>query len=356
MWSAASEIGRSTDKTLLIFIGFSFLVLAGITLAMIYFAIRYRASRNPVPGNFEGNLVLEIVWTVIPTIIVLVMFFLGFENFRKIRDIPSDGLTVQVTGQQWVWSFYYPDWNIYADRLFVPVEENIRLEITATMGDVLHSLFIPDFRIKEDAVPGLTTYLWLKAEKPGNHNIFCAEFCGKDHAKMISEMVVVERSDFDKWVEGKVSEKFKPVDMSVALDGKSEEIQKRNGLLLYGTYCASCHGERGTGLGLPDARNFTSLDGWKNGVKITDIFKTISKGIDGTQMRSFAQLSAWDRFALAHIVTEFYGGERPVPTAEDITALNTEFTLDKIVLPQKRLSIDKAMELIIKETVDSSSN
>ncbi len=357
MWNEASEVAASVNDTLLIFMWISGLILAAITVVMIYFAFHYHVSRYPKPGLFKGSLLLEVTWTVIPSVIVIWMFFIGYGDFKQIRGIPSQGLQVNVTGQQWVWDFYYPDWGISSRMLYLPAGKNAIFNITSKDGDVAHSFFLPDFRIKEDAMPGMITKAWIKPRIPGRHNIFCAEFCGKDHAIMVSEAIILSQGDFDKWVQQKLEDRYKPVDLTIALNPGSKEILARNGMTIFKTYCTACHGTSGQGEDLSGARNFQNLENWKKGTKLTDIFRTTSTGIDGTQMRPFDNLPPWDRFALTHVVAGFYKGkDRPVASEEDKAALVRDFQLDKIRKPKPRISIDKAMELLVEEAEDKPAS
>ena len=198
--ASVSEVAREVDRAFWILTGISVVLLIGITLAMIYFAIRYRRKRYKTPSQIEGNSKLEVAWITIPTIIVIYMFFVGYKGFKMMRDVPEDARIVQVTGQQWFWTFTYPDEGISTDRLVLPINEPVRFEMTAPVGDVIHSFYIPAFRIKEDVLPGGSTYTWILPERVGSHHIFCAEFCGKDHAQMYTVLDVVTKEDYDAWV------------------------------------------------------------------------------------------------------------------------------------------------------------
>ena len=350
MLSAESAIAREVDAAFMWIGGICLVLLVGITVTMVIFVLRYRRHRSPRPAQIEGNTFLEVMWIVIPTLLVLFMFFKGYEGFRMMRDVPTNAMVVKVMGQQWFWTFTYPEQDFSSDRLFVPVNTPVKLEMTVPADDVVHSLYIPAFRVKEDCVPGKQTYLWFQAENEGTFNIFCAEYCGKDHSSMLSSLIVLSQEEYDAWLVEQAARKNKPVDIELAMDPTSGEIIARDGPSLYRTYCASCHGPNGRGGLVENARNFTSLEGWKRSPKLTDVFRTISEGVEGTQMRPFVNVSKWDRFAIAHTVAAFYeGDDRPESTPDDVQQLVEEYRLGSKEEPRQTISIEEAMSRIAGE-------
>jgi cytochrome c oxidase subunit 2 len=348
--SDVSEITRKVDDAFIWIGGISVVLLVLVTLVMIYIVIRYGHRRHPEAAQFSSNNRLEIAWTVIPTLIVLVMFFKGYEGFRLMRDIPDDAMVVDVIARSWFWTFHYPDEDVSSDRLYVPVGRAVRFNLTAPEDDVIHSFYVPAFRVKEDCVPGRTNRMWFKPEREGSYNVFCAEYCGRDHSKMITKMEVVSPQAYRAWLDQQVADKNKPVDLDKAMDPKSEEITQRDAQKLYSTYCVSCHGAEGQGGLVAGARDFRAREGWKKSARIGDIFRTLSEGVAGTQMRSFTNLSAWDRFALGHYVAGFYpNDDRPKDTAEDLAQLKRDYRLGEKQTPQQRISIEQAMEAIAAE-------
>ncbi len=175
---------------------FFFALIIGL---MVYFCIRYReregAGPEPSPSH---NLKLELVWTLIPLILVIGIFFEGFRGFMRMSVPPQNAYRINVTGQKWKWLFSYP--NGYVDEaLHVPVDRPVRL--TMTSEDVIHSLYIPAFRLKKDVVPGRYHTVWFNATHPGEYDLYCAEFCGKDHSDMITKVVAHPPGEFEKWLE-----------------------------------------------------------------------------------------------------------------------------------------------------------
>ncbi|MCP4640330.1 MAG: cytochrome c oxidase subunit II, partial [bacterium] len=317
-------------------------------------------GRTKTTTQFEGHKWLEITWIVVPTVIVTWMFFVGYRGFIMMREVPEDAMVVKVTGRQWMWAFHYPDAKIDTTEMTVPVNTPVKVELTAPLNDVIHSFFIPDFRVKEDVLPGKDTHLWFEAERVGTFHILCAEFCGKDHSQMIAMLKVVPQAEFDQWVKDQQNRKYQPLVYEAFVDPRHETFGE-NGLnidasSLYLTFCKSCHGVNGDGSGLPDsARDFRVADRWKRSPKATDIFRTLTEGIENTQMRAYANLAPWERAALAHAVRAFFTGELPKDAPEDYAALVEQYGLDKVQKPTETIPIDRAMEIMVEEAETSGS-
>jgi cytochrome c oxidase subunit II len=187
------------DQAFLYILGFSFILLVGITITMIVFVIKYRRSKNPVPSDIRGNWKLEVVWVVIPTFIALSMFYFGWSSYTGLRNVPEGAIEVDVFGQMYSWIFVYPNDKETENELVVPLGKPVKLNITSS--DVLHSLYIPVYRIKVDAVKGMKTYAWFLPEKIGSYFIQCAEFCGIGHSDMTATLRVVTEEDYALWLE-----------------------------------------------------------------------------------------------------------------------------------------------------------
>jgi cytochrome c oxidase subunit 2 len=196
--SGASNFVEGVDLTFIIILGMSVFFLVGITAVMIYFVIRYRRKKNPKATQIEGNNTLEIVWTVVPTILVLIMFYYGWVGYKPMRQVPADAIPVKAYAQMWSWSFEYPNGKTSTD-LVVPLDKPVKLDLISR--DVLHSLYIPAFRIKEDVVPGKDNYMWFKAQLEGEYDLFCAEYCGDRHSYMISKVKVLPEEEYTAWLE-----------------------------------------------------------------------------------------------------------------------------------------------------------
>jgi cytochrome c oxidase subunit 2 len=192
----ASNSAREVSRSLYYILGIEVVLLALVTAAMIFFVVRYRKRKHPRPENIEGGPVLEIIWTVVPTLLVIVMFVIGWKSFALIRKVPEDAMTVRVTARQWSWQFTYENGR-QGDLLRVPLGRPVKLVMHSQ--DVLHCLYVPAFRIKEDCVPGMETYLWFTADRPGSYDIFCTEYCGLGHSGMISKVTVMPEEEFAAW-------------------------------------------------------------------------------------------------------------------------------------------------------------
>lgn len=227
MFSEASNFVKGVDTSLAVILGISIFFLVTITAVMIYFVIRYSRKRNPVATNITHNHALEILWTVIPTILVMIMFYYGWAGFTPMRAVPKDAMVVKAYGQKWAWSFEY-DNGLKSDKLFVPLNKPVKLELIS--NDVIHSLYIPAFRIKEDVVPGKENYMWFIPEKEGSFDILCAEYCGQGHSSMLTKLEVYPEEKYNNWYAN---------ELGVSRDHPGLALLKQNA-------CISCHSTDGS--------------------------------------------------------------------------------------------------------------
>jgi len=221
---------QTVDSVFLFILAISVALLTGIVVTMIWFAVRYNRRRHPVAEDVPDNLILEIAWVLLPLLIVLAMFFYGWKGFRFMRAVPANALTVKVYARMWQWSFEYENGRTEG-TLVVPAGRPVKLLITSR--DVLHSLFIPAFRIKEDAVPGMQTYLWFLPDRAGEYDLFCSEYCGQGHSAMITRVRVLGAEDYAQWA-GKTTAEAS-VKGGTSLSGL---LQKKG--------CLGCHSTDGT--------------------------------------------------------------------------------------------------------------
>ena len=153
---------EAVDKAFYVIFGISGVALLGITIAMVYLVWRYNRKREPVPiSQKDHNVWLEITWTIIPSILVMVMFWYGWEGYLSLRRIPENSIPIHATARMWSWLFTYENGKT-ADKLYVPVGQPVKVLLTAE--DVLHSFYVPAFRIKRDTVPGMDNYVWFVAD------------------------------------------------------------------------------------------------------------------------------------------------------------------------------------------------
>jgi len=196
MFESASPFADHVDTALLLVSAVSLLVLIGLVAAMILFIVRYSRKRNPHPSNIEGNTTLEILWTVIPLILFLGMFYIGWEGYLRTVEVPEGALPIKATARMWSWSFEYPN-GVTTDTLYVPV--NTPVKVTLRSLDVNHSMYIPAFRIKKDVIPNRENVLWFQTPKVAAYEVACAEYCGLQHAYMYTRVVSQDSSIFERW-------------------------------------------------------------------------------------------------------------------------------------------------------------
>ena len=174
------------------------LLIAGL---IIRFAIVYRRRRDDeYPRPIHGSLALELIWTIIPFMIAMVIFVWGASVFVTLKRPPNDALQVYAVGKQWMWKLQHLEGRREINELHVPVGRPVR--VTLTSEDVIHSFYVPAFRIKQDAVPGRYTTAWFEATKPGTYHLFCAEYCGTQHSGMIGRVVVMDPAEYQLWLGG----------------------------------------------------------------------------------------------------------------------------------------------------------
>jgi cytochrome c oxidase subunit II len=326
----ASDIAREVNLAFLIIGGICTVLFICIVVVMLTFIFRYHHSKRRKTSQRSENHLLEVVWIVIPTLIVTYMFFVGFRGFKQMRQVPDDHMVIKVVAKQWSWSFFYPAEGIYlVNDIHIPAGQPVKFELSAPLGDVVHSFYIPAFRIKEDCVPGLATYCWVKADQPeeesATYNLFCAEYCGAEHAAMIGSVTVDRKETYDKWLKDQQSLQNRKVNVYRAMSRNSLEIKIRDGEGLYRRHCLSCHGSSGRGeaeTSVLGARDLTTLDGWYQGTRLVDLYRTISDGVPGSSMLSMEIVPVWDRFAIMHYAAGLYrGDDRPKSSLDDFKAI-----------------------------------
>ncbi len=195
----ASTIAAEVDWLFYFVLWASLIIFAGVVTAMIYFAWRYKRRHPEERGQLiEENKLLEISWIVAPTILVLLLFTWGFQTFIKMGTAPPGAYEIRVVGQQWNWKFIYPNGTEVSSVLHVPANRPVRLRMSST--DVIHSFFVPAFRVKQDVLPNRYTSLWFEATEVDTFQVYCTEYCGTQHSGMLAEVVVMEPPAFQQWV------------------------------------------------------------------------------------------------------------------------------------------------------------
>ena len=196
----ASTMAGNVDALFIFLLIMTGMVTLLIFSCMLYFAARYRYRANVPAEQIEGSTPLELTWSIIPLGVFLVIFTWGAVVFFKERTPPRDSTEVYVVAKQWMWKLEHAEGQREINELHVPVGRDVKLIMTSQ--DVIHSFFVPAFRIKQDVVPGRYTTTWFRATKPGTYHLFCAEYCGTQHSGMIGSVVVLEPAQYETWMSG----------------------------------------------------------------------------------------------------------------------------------------------------------
>ncbi len=227
---SASTVAPRVDA---VFIGL-ILVSAMFTLAfaffVLYFAVKYRRGSKADRSNVvNSNPIAEAVYITLPTLLGIGLFVWGTITYFEIVTPPGDAIDIYVIGKQWMWKAHHPQGRKEINMLHVPVNQPVRLKMRSQ--DVIHSFFIPDFRVKQDVVPGIETSLWFEATKTGDYKLFCTEYCGTNHSRMIGMVRVLDQADYEAWLEAGSN--------SAALAAEGQQLFRRY-------HCSGCHGGNGS--------------------------------------------------------------------------------------------------------------
>lgn len=224
---AASTTAYEVDALFYTLVAISVFFSGIITIGLVYFTIRYRKNSKASRANAQSeNLPLELVWSIIPLMISMGIFGWAAKVFFDMHVPPANAREVYVVAKQWMWKIQHPQGNREINELHVPIGVPVKLVMTSQ--DVIHSFFIPAFRLKQDVLPGRYTTLWFEATKTGEFHLFCAEYCGTSHASMKGRIVVMKQEDFERWL----------------ADATPEEPMISTGEKLFRQYgCSTCHSQ-----------------------------------------------------------------------------------------------------------------
>ncbi|MDO6560220.1 cytochrome c oxidase subunit II [Paraglaciecola chathamensis] len=287
-------------------------IAVGVFGAMFYSILFHRKSRGAKPANFHESVKVEIAWTVVPFIILIVMAIPAAKTLIAMEDASEPDVTVLVTGSQWKWHYKYMDNDVeFFSRLatqpdeisgklekgvnyllevdqplVIPTDKRVRFLITS--DDVIHSWWVPDFAVKQDANPGFINDAWAQVNEPGIYRGQCAELCGKDHGFMPVVVIAKEPAEYDKWIGERqaIQEKAKAEEQRLLAMNMSKEELMSNGQKIYTSACAACHMPNGEGL--PGV--FPALKG--SDIALNDMATHIDivlNGKTGTAMAAFAK-------------------------------------------------------------------
>ena len=267
----ASTIAPRVDALFIFMIAVTGFFTVMIFTLIFIFALRYRRSRHPVAVQIEGSNALELTWTLIPFVVFMLMFVWGASIYMVEAQPPPNSMEIFVVAKQWMWKFEHPEGTREINELHVPVGRDIRL--TMISQDVVHSLSLPAFRVKQDVLPGRYTTEWFHPIAPGRYHLFCTQYCGTQHSGMIGEVVVMEPAAYQAWMGGGATE------------GSLASVGQR---MFQQLGCSSCHrsdiqgrgpnleGVYGRQVKLDDGRTVTADDGYLRESILTPGAKVVS--------------------------------------------------------------------------------
>jgi cytochrome c oxidase subunit II len=229
--------------------------------AMSYFAIFHRKRPGHKSKYITGHVGLEVIWTAIPTVLLMGIFVWGYVIYNDMTRAPEGAYEIRVIGKQWSWQFQYPDGRTLSGEFYVPMNRPVKMIMTSS--DVLHSFFIPNFRVKQDVVPEMYTSVWFEATVPGKHQVYCTEYCGVSHSGMLAQVIVLDDADWAAFERGKKLDSNKyPVagaplaDAASAADSKNarltaaeaptRSLAEQGKMLAQSKGCVSCHSADGS--------------------------------------------------------------------------------------------------------------
>jgi cytochrome c oxidase subunit 2 len=224
------------------------IVSTAVGMTSLFFFVRYRRRHDDeTTKRITPPVWIEVLFVVVPLAFFLWWFAVGYRDSVYLAEPPKNALDVYVMGKQWMWKFAYPEGPNAVSVLRVPAHRPVRLLLTSR--DVIHSFFVPEFRIKQDAVPGRYTQTWFTATKPGRYQIFCAEYCGTEHSKMLGDVIVMEPSEFDDWLEQQRRSRLAKQDSVFALGEThltNSNLVDEGRKLSLSAGCVKCHTTDGT--------------------------------------------------------------------------------------------------------------
>ncbi len=269
----ASSQAVSIDQLFGIYVwGIAFL-FSLVVVVLLYSLIVFRRKKGETGDGayIEGNSTLEVIWTAIPFIAVLYLAYIGAQSLGEIRLVDPSALQVKVTAGQWYWQFQYPDLGFGSSDLYLPLGKQV--DFTMTSNDVIHSFYVPEFRIKQDIIPGRTVSLRITPTRLGNYKVSCAQLCGANHAYMIANVVVVSQADFDAWAK-----------QQLAVAGSDPVLHGQQLVQQFG--CPVCHSVDGTKKTGPTWQHlYQSTVNLSDGSKVTADEKYLANSITNPNMQ-----------------------------------------------------------------------
>ncbi len=316
----ASALAWQVDGLYFLLIAVSAFFSLLIFAVIFFFAVKYRRSVHPHPVQIEGSLPLELAWTLIPLGICMIFFAWGSLIYFQEARPPKGAMEVYVVGKQWMWKFEHETGQREINQLHVPIGRDVKLVMSSQ--DVIHSFFVPAFRVKADVLPGRFTQIWFHTTKTGTYHLFCSQYCGTDHSAMIGQVIVMEPVAFQAWLNG----------------GENTGSLASNGQQLFQQLgCATCHRFDTQGRGpnlaglfgkpvlLDDGRTVTADENYLResilnpGAKIVAGFKPIMPSFQGqVSEESLGALVAYIKSLAQPQANEPGGNRAPAPETSSV--------------------------------------
>lgn len=234
-----TDIAQSWDALYMFLVWLSAFFFVLVCGAMILFAVQYRRSAGQKTKYITHHFWLEVFWIAIPTVLLMVIFGWGYQVYHKMVNAPSDAYEIRVVGKQWLWQFQYDNGTSTINELYVPGNRPVKLIMSSQ--DVLHSMFIPAFRVKQDVVPGMYTSVWFEAKILGRHHLFCTEYCGASHSGMIGEVIVLDDQQWEAWYAGKKLAAVESADVIQTGQASPSGLAMQGQKLFQEKGCIACH-------------------------------------------------------------------------------------------------------------------
>jgi cytochrome c oxidase subunit 2 len=238
----ASNYVATFNTAFYFMVGVSLFFFIGITCVMIYFIFRYNKKKNKEATQIEGSTALEVIWTVIPTLLALLMFYFGWAGWKPMYKVPENAMEVTSVARMWDFNFQYPNGK-QSQELVLPVNTPVKINLISL--DVIHSLFIPAFRVKTDMVPGREKMMWFIPEREGEYDLYCAEYCGLQHSYMNANVRILPKDKFEEWY----------IDTTAVINVADVTAPGSEGLaIMKARGCNACHSSDGTKIVGPSYR------------------------------------------------------------------------------------------------------
>ena len=265
----ASNFVGKVDSAFMFIIGVSLIFLVGLTILMLYFIYKYNRKKNAKATQIEGNTKLELLWTIVPTLLVLLMFYYGWAGWRPMKNPPKGAREITSTARMWSFNFTYANGKTSRD-LVLPVNEPVIINLVSV--DVNHSMYIPAFRVKEDMIPGREKLMWFRPQNLGSYDLYCSEYCGLQHSYMSANVEVMSKEDFEAWY----------ADSTVSVAGVEDTSPGAEGLnILRIQGCNACHSSDGSKIVGPSYKGI-----WGEQQVVLEDGKEVSITVDEEYIRS----------------------------------------------------------------------